>query len=61
MRKLPKSVNKTIRYIKYDAPEDKLDALEREINKAIERRKQGRESEPNDRSFQNAFNAVDCD
>ncbi|MBA2175352.1 hypothetical protein H0266_10630 [Halobacillus locisalis] len=49
MNELPKSVTKTIRYIKYQAPEDKLIQLEKEINQAIRRRRLGKEREVHDR------------
>lgn len=41
-RKLPKSAIKTIRYIKYDAPDEKLPLLEKELAKAMKQRKASR-------------------
>ncbi|MEC3884070.1 hypothetical protein VKA52_10075 [Halobacillus sp. HZG1] len=38
-KQLPKSAIKTIRYIKYQAPEWKITLLEKELHKAIDQRK----------------------
>ncbi|MBN9655061.1 hypothetical protein J0K78_12345 [Halobacillus sp. GSS1] len=45
-KQLPKSAIKTIRYIKYQAPEWKIHLLEKEIHKAIDQRKRRDLSDP---------------